>query len=187
MSLPKILTACLIAILMLTGCSDDDDSSSGRDFIEFKLDDRSIRITDHGTGQGTSSAVLQNLDDLNSYSLITSYFRVSGSDNFGVHFTMTSREPLTTGEFTVDGSTSEGLFTFPTFSFAEIGSNTFGARSQNTTGIISISSINPVVNGVVEGSFSFDNIVQLDDGFNVLSEGHRITEGRFRVTIDQIE
>ncbi|TVR82857.1 MAG: hypothetical protein EA409_04070 [Saprospirales bacterium] len=183
-------TLLLLAFLPLFfwSCSSDDDGSgSGPNFIEFKLNDRQVRINDYGTGQGVISATLLNLQDISAYTLVSSYTRVWGNENIGVHFSISSKEPLGIRTYPVDGSTVEGLLNYPTYSFVEVGKNTMAARSEYTTGTIELTSFEAVIGGVVEGTFHFDNIVEVSETFDVISSNHTISEGRFRLTIDRIE
>lgn len=182
----RILFFAVLLGLSVTSCSSDDDSSSitGGDFIEFSLDGDQYRIENFGDGRGNMTAILQNLPQFDSYKLVTSHFKVTANVNIGVSFVISDSIPLGARSYIADGSTTGGLLTFPAFAFTENGEPAIRLDASVSSGVITIQHIDAQSGGRVEGTFDFEDLIQTETNGEVLSEGHRLTDGRFRMTID---
>ncbi|MES2651922.1 MAG: hypothetical protein V4663_09280 [Bacteroidota bacterium] len=72
------------------------------------------------------------------------------------------------------------------FTFGEVyGENAYIATSIST-GTVEITKIEKKVGGIVEGKFNFIDVENLDRDEKIISNGHVITDGSFRMTLKEL-
>ena len=167
-----VFLAVLSAILLL-GCKKDEviEEPKPTGFIEFKIDGKKYKIEEN------SSAV--------AYDEITnaSYVVVFGITELGKSVTMiqSSNRTLTVGKYTYDMFNSAQV---PSFVFViNAGANVYNFNPIFDTGEIEFTRLDRHAGGKVEGKFHFTNVEYKDKDQNLISTGHKLTDGIFSIVV----
>jgi hypothetical protein len=164
-----LISAC--AILAFSACKKDSNKTTAT---------VSLSATVGGTNETYSNVIAQSIVDTPGYTIGISGSRGSGANLEVLQLEVNSVNPITTGTYTLNSSTSSDISTFPLLAYYKYtsatneliyGTDLTGANVSTIT-ISSISSTN------VQGTFSGVLIDEIDG-----TTTDAITSGKFNATI----
>ncbi|GAB1462290.1 hypothetical protein [Pedobacter sp.] len=175
----KIVFLALVMGIALLGCKKDKvvEEPKPTGFVEFKIDGKQFHIDDYGT----SSVLYQDDPSVSIYQIIFTFY---GKDNLTMPLLhQISNSPLSPKKYTYTGYNVNQIER-PHFSFSvEGGKYIYSFSVLEGMGEIEFTRLDRHAGGKVEGKFHFTNVDYKDKDLNLLSRGHKLTDGIFSIVV----
>ncbi len=185
----KIISLALIILSTITGCTKETEitnpasqPTSNGEYIEFTISGQQYSFTSSGSGNTLLADASAHLVDMGfQKGLIFRFIRMSplGVVGFSAH---DINYPMA-NQYTISGDPNQMKPYNPSeFGFIMEDQSQYNFTTA-TTGSFEFTSIDSVAGGIVEGTIQLTNLDFTDENGDVISTGHTLSNGKFKVII----